>query len=898
MSTTRRIAGIGIIALILLAVLAVAGGSAVVIVDAADNSSGHGESDRKNSSHPQIEDQLLRDGDSGGNEAQQSSSEQVQIVVETQPGQADAAERAVTERGEVESRYEHLIQGRVPRDALEELADKESIEFIRAPRRPDQQGTFTSEGVETVRADAAQARGWQGNVTVAVIDIAIDPSHDPIADHVVHTNDTTGRPGGIDGGSGTSTTHGDASAEIVTDVAPGVDLVLISVESYVDLLNAVDYIENNDWGEGESHLNIDAVSMSLGLGGGLPNDGTADLDQAIDASVQNGTVWAISAGNEANGKHWNGTFQDTNGNGFHEFAVEDESVDECNVVSGPVEVILQWNDWPESSQDYDLYLYEVQNDGSVGPRVATSETPQTGMQPPGEVLSWGGPGYYCFTIFRYDADGSADFDVFVAPDGRSMQYSTATRSVVIPATSELATTVGAVKYDTLSLRPYSSRGPTIDGRVKPTLTGPDGVSTDAYGENGYPGTSAAAPHVAGVAALIRDAAPDVDAVNVSTRLQTTADPLGTSTPNNDVGSGLVDAAAAVPPQDPTVTDPPGMIDPDNEAAVLVDISFDHPPKPGTVRVVLTDSNGQTVSNSTALNTSSNTTTVEINATALSDGTVEIAAVTSDVYGWQNPAGITTVSTVEKDTTDRPEITGELALYNESTDALQRVDAFTQDGTLVDRTDVADGGSFALEVPPGESITVVYFQRDPETGTLIRFDENPDLRTLTAGSFDSDTDLGTFTLPEGHELQARVVSEDDTPVENAQVEVRHEKGSSLDSVSADTNSDGLYQFPNSDPGIEVEGNVSLAVTAPDSSDAYVDEVQQKSLTVDQSRTVAVELPLERNLNYYADSESGKIETMGLRDAVGDWREGRIGTGLLRDVIGAWRSGESVESFVSN
>lgn len=158
--------------------------------------------------------------------------------------------------------------------------------------------------------------------------------------------------------------------------------------------------------------------------------------------------------------------------------------------------------------------------------------------------------------------------------------------------------------------------------------------------------------------------------------------------------------------------------------------------------------------------------------------------------------------------------------------------------------------------------------------------------------------GTFTLPEGHELQARVVSEDDTPIKNAQVEMRHEKGSSLDSVSADTNSDGFYQFPNSDPGIEVEGNVSLAVTAPDSSDAYVDEIQQKSLTVDQSQTVAVELPFERSLNYYADSESGKIETMGLRDAVGDWREGRIGTGLLCDVIEAWRSGESVESSVSN
>ena len=63
----------------------------------------------------------------------------------------------------------------------------------------------------------------------------------------------------------------------------------------------------------------------------------------------------------------------------------------------------------------------------------------------------------------------------------------------------------------------------------------------------WKGTSGAAPIVAGVAALVRSAHPDLNAANVINRLIRTATPAAgaTSVPDPLYGYGLVDAAAAV-----------------------------------------------------------------------------------------------------------------------------------------------------------------------------------------------------------------------------------------------------------------------------------------------------------------------------------------------------------------
>jgi serine protease AprX len=132
-----------------------------------------------------------------------------------------------------------------------------------------------------------------------------------------------------------------------------------------------------------------------------------------------------------------------------------------------------------------------------------------------------------------------------------------------PATLDQAFTVGATGQGD-GIASFSSRGPsTLSGRIKPDLVAP-GVSvrsSDRAGVDSYSfksGTSMAAPHVAGVVALLWSAVPQLRGRVSETEamLRRTASPLldnnltcagvpGTAIPNNTYGHGMIDAPAAI-----------------------------------------------------------------------------------------------------------------------------------------------------------------------------------------------------------------------------------------------------------------------------------------------------------------------------------------------------------------
>jgi Subtilase family len=155
------------------------------------------------------------------------------------------------------------------------------------------------------------------------------------------------------------------------------------------------------------------------------------------------------------------------------------------------------------------------------------------------------------------------------------------------AGSASAIAVGAVPYDeSASAEPYSSRGPVTHyfspveseapaPAIAPqTIPKPDLAATDcgvttffanfaaAEGVWRFCGTSAAAPHAAAVAALLREASPGAGATQIRERLIATARPVGAFGPDA-VGAGLLDARAALgslapPPTIAIVRAPPAL----------------------------------------------------------------------------------------------------------------------------------------------------------------------------------------------------------------------------------------------------------------------------------------------------------------------------------------------------
>ena len=240
-----------------------------------------------------------------------------------------------------------------------------------------------------------------------------------------------------------------------------------------------------------------------------------------------------------------GFWSDYDSDDWHNFSDEDEVLAFEAEEGDEISVFLTWNDWPTSEQDYDLYLDFVNSSGDLEP-VAQSIDYQGGLS-----------GNIPVESIEYKADRSGEYGVSIrSEDARPRrlkiwslnhdfkEYSVSENSVGSPADARGAMSVGAVHYDYYNLgwvADYSSRGPTTDGRFKPELVAPSGVSTVSYGESeffyGYTGTSAAAPHVAGAAALIKSANPSYSRTQLWDALIEATVDIGDRGRDNDSGYG-------------------------------------------------------------------------------------------------------------------------------------------------------------------------------------------------------------------------------------------------------------------------------------------------------------------------------------------------------------------------
>ncbi|MDH7507619.1 MAG: PKD domain-containing protein, partial [Candidatus Thermoplasmatota archaeon] len=321
--------------------------------------------------------------------------------------------------------------------------------------------------------------------------------------------------------------HGTACAEIILDVAPQANLYLYSCGTISEFSNAVNRALSK---------NVNIISCSLGMKNVNGYDGTGLLCDIVNNARAQGVLFVVAAGNEAE-HHYEGTYHNLPGYNFHDFGGGDVFLSLGYLTTGTWYCIeLSWNDWPFSDQDYDLYLW-AHNHSEI---VDFSINLQTGSQPPTEEMFWYTPysDYFSIVIARYSATQNVYLELYETFND-FLEFNHPESSLTCPADASGAMTVGATYWQNDNIESFSSRGPTNDGRIKPDVTAPDGVSTYTYGNGNFYGTSASAPHVAGAAALLLSIGPSFTANDLQNRLETKANDLGPTGKDNLYGSGRI-----------------------------------------------------------------------------------------------------------------------------------------------------------------------------------------------------------------------------------------------------------------------------------------------------------------------------------------------------------------------
>ncbi len=395
--------------------------------------------------------------------------------------------------------------------------------------------------------------------------------------------------GGKSGFSRASTgDEGTAMMEIIYDLAPGVSrLGFCGPQTSVDFITCLDDFKAN--------ISANVIVDDLGFPGEAMftnDDFTASVESfaASNPSIQ----LVTAAGNDGTG-FWAGdqdlTTTSTKVNGItydkvQQFDGSSGTVPYLHLVVNPgdtVGYVVEWADpWSDSAtandrNDYDVVVFDNPNsDGSntgaghdavacnqginIGPDpnvVSSRKCNQANSQPkttPGPTPVQGSEwtatqsDYYLEVFFGHGTP-SKRLKILVF-DGQSVQVITDPfTSGSIYAHAALASpaeiTVGAVYQGDLSLESYSSTGPVqmgISGQavssiMKPDFVAPDCVNVTGAGDFPTPfcGTSAAAPHIAGLVALLMSGYPGKSPHML---LQESATPKGGPVPNGQYGYGL------------------------------------------------------------------------------------------------------------------------------------------------------------------------------------------------------------------------------------------------------------------------------------------------------------------------------------------------------------------------
>ncbi len=502
----------------------------------------------------------------------------VRVSIRTKPGQHANAVALLTTPAyamvqELDDPANNLINGTIP---ILNLLSLNLLPDLLVSARPiyaplSNAGLITSQGDTSLRSFRARdVFGVNGDgVKVGVLSdsyntILGDPAGDDVerGDLPGVSNPTHPTPVDVlqDFPFGTRSDEGRAMLQIVHDIAPGADLAFrTGFLGAIDLANGIRDLE-----QAGCDVIVDDISY---ISEPFFRDGV--IAQAVDEVKALGVSYFSAAGNFGTNS-WQGTFAPVAAPAgvigqAHDFANGQGGADILQGITlyqGQYTVVFQWDDGtPGTTTNSDFDIYLTNNNGNtlfgfnrmniggdameILPFVVAADSVQSNIMIVRE--SGSGPAFLKYIVYR----GLLEINEY-----GGLNASTITGH----ANAEGAIAVGAVLYSNTpeygvnppTVASFSSRGGTpVNGvtRAKPEITAPNGVNTsvelggvniDGDAFPNFFGTSAAAPHAAGVAALLMDARTKYygDALSpdqVKGILQSTA--IDMNTPGYDVATG-------------------------------------------------------------------------------------------------------------------------------------------------------------------------------------------------------------------------------------------------------------------------------------------------------------------------------------------------------------------------
>ena len=459
-----------------------------------------------------------------------------------------------------------FIEAYISASLLPAASEREGVVHILTLYPPmPAQGTVVSEGVALHGAAAWHDAGYKGKgVKIAIIDSGFQGFQSLMGTELPSTVEarcytSTGvfTSSLSDCDNSDTGKHGTAVAEAVFDIAPEATYYISRITSAGDLLNTVEWLIEQD---------VDVINKSLGWVWHGPGDGTSPFSlsplKSVDAAVAGGITWVNAAGN-GNGKTWFGAFTNEyhnseSGEGYHESTLMHEfaHMDECNAVELTAEreylFQLRWDDsWGAARDDLDLFLYRGETVSRENV-VAYSYNDQDGGMFPlpfeGFIFSPESSGTYCIGVMFWSGFSPDWIQIEMWGGRETFEHHTLSHSITHPADSAnpgMLAVGAAAASSTATIEPYSSRGPTTDGRVKPDIVGVDKADSSIYGR--WSGTSQSSPHVAGLAALVKQRLPSHTPQQIAQYLKTHAEERGAAGPDNTWGHGF----ATLPVEDVT-----------------------------------------------------------------------------------------------------------------------------------------------------------------------------------------------------------------------------------------------------------------------------------------------------------------------------------------------------------